>query len=31
MRIEFPAKAVGRKIALFEVGGLDRGKLPGWD
>ncbi len=31
MSIEFPTKAVGRKTAVFEVGGLDRGKLPGWD
>lgn len=31
MRIEFPTKAVGKKTAVFEVGGLDRTKLPGWD
>ena len=31
MRIEFPTKAVGKKTAVFEVGGLDRDKLPGWD
>lgn len=31
MRIEFPTKAVGKKTAVFEVGGLDRAKLPGWD
>ena len=31
MRIEFPTKAVGRKTAVFEVGGLDRSKLASWD
>jgi hypothetical protein len=31
MKIEFPTKAVGKKIAVFEVGGLERDKLPGWD
>jgi hypothetical protein len=31
MRIEFPTKAVGKKTAVFEVGGLDRTKLPGWN
>jgi hypothetical protein len=31
MKIEFPTKDVGKKTAVFEVGGLDRGKLPGWD
>jgi hypothetical protein len=31
MKIEFPSKAVGRKTAVFEVGGLDRTQLPGWD
>ena len=31
MKIEFPTKAVGKKTAVFEVGGLDRTKLPGWD
>lgn len=31
MRIEFPTKAVGKKTAVFEVGGLDRSRLPGWD
>ena len=31
MSIEFPTKAVGKKVAVFEVGGLDRGRLPGWD
>lgn len=29
--IEFPVKGQGKKTAVFEVGGLDRGKLPGWD
>lgn len=29
--VEFPAKAQGKKTAVFEVGGLDRTKLPGWD
>ena len=31
MKIEFPTKAVGRKTAVFEVGGLDRGQLPAWN
>jgi hypothetical protein len=31
MKIEFPTKAVGRKTAVFEVGGLDRAQLPDWD
>jgi hypothetical protein len=31
MQVEFPTKAVGRKTAVFEVGGLDRTQLPGWD
>jgi len=31
MKIEFPTKSVGKKTALFEVGGLDRGKLLGWN
>jgi hypothetical protein len=31
LAIEFPVKAGGRRTAVFEVGGLDRGKLPGWD
>jgi hypothetical protein len=31
MKIEFPTKDVGKKTAVFEVGGLDRGKLPAWD
>lgn len=29
--IEFPTKSVGKKTAVFEVSGLDRGKLPKWD
>ncbi len=29
--IEFPVKAGGTRTAVFEVGGLERGKLPGWD
>ncbi len=29
--IEFPVKAGGARTAVFEVSGLDRGKLPGWD
>lgn len=29
--IEFPVKAGGTRTALFEVAGLQRGKLPGWD
>jgi len=29
--IEFPVKAGGKRTAVFEVGGLDRAKLPGWD
>lgn len=31
IKIEFPTKAVGKKTAEFEVGGLERSKLPGWD
>ena len=31
LSIEFPTKAVGKKTAVFEVVGLDRTKLPGWD
>lgn len=31
LAIEFPVKAGGRRTATFEVGGLDSGKLPGWD
>lgn len=29
--IEFPVKAGGTRTAVFEVAGLDRMKLPGWD
>jgi len=29
--IEFPVKAGGRRTAVFEVGGLDRAKLPKWN
>lgn len=30
LTIEFPLKKFGKKTAVFEVGGLDRSKLPGW-
>ncbi|HEV8694104.1 MAG TPA: hypothetical protein VGQ93_07970, partial [Lysobacter sp.] len=30
MTIEFPVKAGGKRTAVFEVGGLDHGKLPKW-
>src|SRR5690606_34378540 len=29
--VEFPVKAGGTRTAVFEVAGLDRTKLPGWD
>ncbi|MCI4568189.1 hypothetical protein [Lysobacter sp. CFH 32150] len=29
--IEFPVKAGGKRTAVFEVGGLDPAKLPGWN
>jgi hypothetical protein len=29
--IEFPVKAGGTRTAIFEVGGLDRSRMPGWD
>lgn len=29
--IEFPVKAGGTRTAMFEVGGLDNGKLPDWN
>lgn len=29
--VEFPVKAGGTRTAVFEVGGLDRGKLPAWN
>nr|WP_202845518.1 hypothetical protein [Luteimonas saliphila] len=31
MRIEFPTRDVGNQVAEFEVAGLERGKMPGWD
>ena len=31
LSIEFPVKAGGTRTAVFEVGGLDRGQMPGWD
>lgn len=31
LSIEFPTRAAGKKTAVFEVGGLDGGRLPGWD
>jgi hypothetical protein len=31
LSIEFPTRAAGNKTASFEVGGLDGGRLPGWD
>ena len=30
LSVEFPVKA-GTRTAVFEVGGLDRGQMPGWD
>jgi len=30
MTIEFPVKMGGKRSALFEVGGLDKGQLPKW-
>lgn len=30
LRVEFPVKKLGRREAVFEVGGLDRTRLPGW-
>ena len=29
--IEFPVQGAAKKTAVFEVGGLDRTKMPGWD
>lgn len=29
--IEFPVKGGGTRTAVFEVGGLERSRLPGWD
>ena len=31
LSIEFPVKTGGTRTAVFEVGGLDRGQMPGWD
>ena len=31
MRIEFPTGDLGNKTAVFEVGGLERAKMPKWD
>jgi hypothetical protein len=31
LAIEFPTRAAGSKTAVFEIGGLDRSRLPGWD
>lgn len=31
LAVEFPVKAGGTRTAVFEVAGLDRTKLPGWD
>jgi hypothetical protein len=31
LSIEFPVKAGGTRTAVFEVGGLDRTQMPGWD
>jgi hypothetical protein len=31
LSIEFPVKAGGTRTAVFEVGGLDRSQMPGWD
>jgi hypothetical protein len=31
IQIEFPVKAHGTRTASFDVGGLDRSKMPGWD
>lgn len=31
LAIEFPIKAGGTRTAVFEVGGLDRSRMPGWD
>jgi hypothetical protein len=31
LSIEFPVKAGGARTASFEVAGLDRSKMPGWD
>jgi hypothetical protein len=31
LTIEFPVKAGGTRAAVFEIGGLDRTKMPLWD
>jgi hypothetical protein len=31
LSVAYPVKAGGTRTALFEVGGLDRGKLPAWN
>jgi hypothetical protein len=31
VQIEFPVKAGGTRTATFDVAGLDRSKMPGWD
>ncbi|MEN1972291.1 hypothetical protein WCE34_08110 [Luteimonas sp. MJ204] len=31
LSVEYPVKAGGTRTAVFEVGGLDRGKLPAWN
>ncbi len=30
LEIEFPVKGLGRRSAVFEVAGLDPGRMPGW-
>ena len=29
--IEFPVEAGGTRTAVFEVGGIDSSRMPGWD
>jgi hypothetical protein len=31
LRVEFPVKAGGTRTATYDVAGLDRSKMPGWD
>jgi len=31
LSVEFPVKAGGTRTASFEISGLDRSKMPGWD
>jgi len=31
LSVEFPVKAGGTRTATFDVAGLDRSKMPGWD